>query len=522
MKKLSDIIWLKNENNSIQNSQSNIQCVKELLNSTGSGFCLAKFTQVTMHLGTGTTHACHHPTSRKVPIEAIETNPAVLFNTPHLKTARKEMLDGGRPNECEYCWRIEDNNGISDRFYKSLEPWAINKHDYIQSGDPMQDYLPAYLEVDFSNVCNFKCAYCGPEYSTKWVEDLNQHGPIKLLENTEYLQWAQGWQRNLDSMTYKNSEFNPYLDAFWKWFPEVYKELKVYRITGGEPLLSKETFRSIDWLIENPNPNLEFSINSNLGAPEKLWNRFVDKIKILVENKSVARFTIFTSVDGWGERAEYARSGLNFGLFIQRFEQLLNIGNVRCTVMCTFNIFSVTSIMDLLSWQLALKRKYNNNSQASDLEIRYGFKINEVGDTFHARQLKNPSHSAIVGLDVPYLRNPSFLDAQYIDYNLIQQYVIPAMHFVAKNTAIHAWNSHQGFEEYELEKIKRICIQIMNKNKFSQDNDDQSTVINRAKFYDFVNELDKRNSSNFLATFPEMEEFYNLCKESKNKLLGND
>jgi hypothetical protein len=133
------------------------------------------------------THACHHPSPHDIPIEEIENNPAALFNTKQLKKARKEMLDGKKPSECDYCWRIENNNSPSDRFFKSLEPWALSKHDEIQASDPESDFYPSYLEVDFSNVCNFKCTYCGPEYSTKWVEDLKQHGPIKLLENTNRL-----------------------------------------------------------------------------------------------------------------------------------------------------------------------------------------------------------------------------------------------------------------------------------------------------------------------------------------------
>lgn len=513
-KQVKDIIWLTDiGTNRIQNNPVNIEKTKELLDSTGPGFCLAKFTQVTMHLGTGMTHACHHPSPHSIPLDEIENNPAALFNTKVLKQARKEMLEGKKPSECDYCWRIENNNSPSDRFFKSLEPWALSKHDEIQASDPEADFYPSYLEVDFSNVCNLKCTYCGPEYSTKWVEDLKQHGPIKLLENTNHVQWAQGYQKNLDKLAYKNSEFNPYLDAFWQWFPEAYKHLKVYRITGGEPLLTKETFKSMDWFINNPNPELEFNINTNLCAPDKLWDLFIEKAKIISSNKCVKKFTVFTSVDGWGKRAEYARPGLDFELLKTRFEQLLKIGNIRATIMCTFNIFSISSIQDLLEWQVELKRKYNNNTQGADWEVEMGFSLNNTGDSFVARQIKNPDHYATVGIDTPYLRSPAFLDAQYIDHDLIQKYLIPAMNFVAENTATHSWNSHQGFEDYELEKFKRICLQIMGYDSNNRKNGDSlETKVNRAKFYDFVNEIDRRHGTDFLDTFPEMAEFYQLCE----------
>lgn len=523
-KQVKDIIWLReNNSNRIQNNPVNISKTKELLDSTGSGFCLAKFTQVTMHLGTGMTHSCHHPSPHKIPLEEIEENPAALFNTQHLKRARQQMLDGQRPGECDYCWRIEDNGGHSDRFFKSLEPWALEKHDEIQVSDPNSDFYPTYLEVDFSNVCNFKCLYCGPEYSSKWVEDLKKNGPIKLLENTQHVQWAQGYQKNLDSLNYKNSEFNPYLDAFWKWFPEIYKNLKVYRITGGEPLLAKETFRSIDWFIQNPNKDLEFSINTNLCAPEQLWRQFIEKIKILSNGNYVKKFTVFTSVDGWGKRAEYMRPGLNFELLKQRYEELLQLNNVRATIMCTFNILSITSIKELLEWQVQLKRKYNNNNQGADWEIEMGFKFSDIGDSFIQRREKSPDHFATVGIDIPYLRSPQFLDAQYIDDENIQKYLIPAMNFVAENTATHSWNSHQGFEDYELEKFKRICLQIMGKAKKNRTQGDcDETKINRAKFYEFVNHIDTRHGTNFLETFPEMTSFYEKCKKMNQDIRDNN
>jgi hypothetical protein len=514
-KKLNDIIWIKNEHDHIVNNQSNIKNIKELLDSTGNGFCLAKFTQVTMHLGTGMTHACHHPVPHKIPLEEIESSPNALFNTQHLKQARKEMLSGDRPEECDYCWRMEDSNNPSDRFYKSIESWALSDHDKIKEQGWEVDYYPRYLEVDFSNVCNFSCLYCGPEFSSVWVDDLKTHGPIKVLENTQKVQWVQGWQPNLDDLNYKNREFNPYIDAFWKWFPEAYKHLKVYRITGGEPLLSKETFRSIDWFIKNPNTEIEFSINSNLGVPDKIWNQFVEKIKILSSGNYVKKFSLFTSIDGWGERAEYIRPGLDFELFKKRYEQILELGNIRCIVMCTFNLLSITSIKELLEWQADLKRKYNLDKTMSKWEKEFDFNLG--GERPHVEREKlGPSHYSIVGIDIPYLRSPALLDAHYADKKLIEKYLIPAMNYMTSNAGNITWGLHQGFEQYEIEKMKRIVMEAMHFNKTHGDSDGL-VIEHRAKFYDFVNEIDKRKGTNFLKTFPEMTEFYELCRAAKDQ-----
>ena len=521
-KKVADIEWQRGHNNHIGKNVANIENTKQLLNTTGCGFCLAKFTQVTMHLGTGLTHACHHPSPHKIPLEEIEKNPAALFNTSVLKKARREMLEGQRPSECDYCWRIEDNGSPSDRFFKSLEPWALDNHDAIQESNPDQDYFPTYLEVDFSNACNFKCVYCGPEFSSKWVEELKQNGPVKLLEDTKHVTWANGWQ-DLDELTYRNNEFNPYIDAFWKWWPEAYKHLSVYRITGGEPLLSKETFRSMDWLIENPNPNLEFNINTNMGVPDKLWDLFIERVKQITSSNCIKKLTIFTSVDGWGERAEYLRPGLNFEVWKKRYEQLIALGNVRVIIMCTFNILSISSIQQLLEWQYDLKKQYNPHDQGARWEEETGFRFSPTGDTYLERKRKNPNHFATVGIDMPYLRSPSFLDAKYIDDETIQKYLIPAINYMGDNTATHSWNSHQAFEDYELEKFKRVCLDIMGQSKRNRDHGlSDETIVNRAKFYDFVNDLDRRYKTKFTDVFPELANFYEHCKDMKQKVVNKD
>ena len=46
--------------------------MKDLLDRTGCGFCLAKWTQVTMHLGNGLTHSCHHLGASKIFLEEVQ------------------------------------------------------------------------------------------------------------------------------------------------------------------------------------------------------------------------------------------------------------------------------------------------------------------------------------------------------------------------------------------------------------------------------------------------------------------
>ena len=521
-KKLKDYTWDRNSTGAIQLNSQSVSQIKNVLDDTGPGFCLAKFTQVTMHLGTGMVHSCHHPSPHKIPLEEIQKDYRALFNTSALRTARRKMIfQKERPKECEYCWRVEDSGGNSDRQYKSLEPWAIENYDTIAEYEDNQMIAPTYLEVSFSNACNMKCIYCGPEFSSSWVDDLKTKGPIKLLEGTSSEQWAQGWQ-DLDTLNFKNREFNPYIDAFWKWFPEVYTGLKHYRITGGEPLLSKETFKSIQWFIDNPNPNLEFSINSNFMVPDKLWDKFVDSIQVLAQGDNVKKLTIYTSVEAWGKRAEYLRPGLDFELFRKRYEQILALGNVRCVIMSAFNVLSISSMEQLLTWVYEMKIKYNPNKSLTYIETNRGY-ASKNKSLAHMDNL-NPSHSVICGIDIPYLRSPDYLDAIISTDDLVEDYFIPSLDYMSQHSADPAWADHQGFESYEIDKYKRILLKRLHDRKKgdTERRDHFDLLIPRAKFVEYVYDLDRRNGTKFIDVFPELKEFYNECVRARDTYLKWD
>ena len=56
--------------------------MKDFLDSVGPGFCLAKWTQATIHLGVGLTHSCHHTKAHHIDVEAIKNesfSPSVML-----------------------------------------------------------------------------------------------------------------------------------------------------------------------------------------------------------------------------------------------------------------------------------------------------------------------------------------------------------------------------------------------------------------------------------------------------------
>jgi hypothetical protein len=66
----------------------------------------------------------------------------------------------------------------------------------------------------------------------------------------------------------------------------------------------------------------------------------------------------------------------------------------------------------------------------------------------------------------------------------------------------------QGFKDYEVQRMQRVLDWMHEGSKL----DREYVTIQRADFYRFFNEHDKRRNTNFLKTFPEMREFWNQCK----------
>ena len=124
------------------------------------------------------------------------------------------------------------------------------------------------------------------------------------------------------------------MDAFWRWWPELRTKLTQFRITGGEPLMNKNTFQVMDDLIENPNTEMALDFNTNLCVPDKLVKQFVEKAKVLTLENKVDSVKIHTSVDTHGAQAEWLRTGLNYQQWLDNMNYILTeLPTVKTAIM---------------------------------------------------------------------------------------------------------------------------------------------------------------------------------------------
>ena len=445
------------------------------INEVSPSFCSAKWLQTTLYLQTGYNHSCHHPSAHKIPVEEVLQNPAALHNSEFKKKQRKKMLSGERPDECGYCWNIEDldKGYFSDRHYKTSDYWAWDRFEEISKSSPGDDVYPSYLEVSFSNACNFACAYCSPDVSSKWMKDITKNGPYPVEFGSHDLNHL----RDREQYPYKHDEYNPYVEAFEKWFPDAYPHLKVFRITGGEPTMSKDFWKTLDYIKDNPRKDIEISVNTNLGTPPELINRLLDYAVEL--NKTCKEFVVYTSCESYGEQAEYARDGMDYDYWMSNVKKVLDETDCKVVIMTTINILSLCSFNNFIEDIMQLRVIYNHESE-----------INRIP------------------LSINYMRFPPHLQVTLLDKQLRENFAKEIENF-AENwledsaRGRNEWYAKMYLEEFD--QIKRFC-DYMRK-------DQTSGPKYRNNFVQFITEYDKRRNKNFTETFPNLKNFWELCHD---------
>lgn len=275
------------------------------------------------------------------------------------------------------------------------------------------------------------------------------------------------------------SQENPYARAFWNWWPDLYKDLKVFRMTGGEPLMDINTYKVLDYVIENPKRDLKISVTSNMSSKPELIEKFISRVKTISDSRYADRFTLFVSCDSVGSKAEYIRHGLNYDYFIDNVDKFLTeVQTGIVSFIITMNNLSGSGLKELLQKILELRKKHSHFAQR-------------------------------VWFDTPMLRFPTWQSLQILPQSH-QINIIEAMDWMKENPMIMATTQSRlhGFHDYEVARLQRVLDWM----KLGV-SDAQQLKKEQANFYRFFSEHDNRRKTNFLKTFPEMTEFWEHCKE---------
>jgi organic radical activating enzyme len=370
------------------------------------------------------------------------------------------MQNDIRPVGCEYCWKIEDmgRNAVSDRVYKS-KIYPMEALDDAYKLDYRTDVDLRTLEIAFDRTCQFACSYCNPAFSSTWVKDIKTNGPYTNLVSDGRGHFTHTHD---SSQQYRYGESNPYVEAFFAWWEsDLHRTLQELRITGGEPLMSGETWKLLDWFKNNRGKSTtRLAINSNLG-------RDVD-IDRLLESVDGLEVDIYTSQESVHTDAEYIRDGLDYVHWINNVRRLLDSNRVRAIhCMATINALCLETLPSLLDQMLVFKRIYGREHVSFTLNI---------------------------------LRFPSFQSALILPDHLRTQYRDSLQSWLDAN------RNDPLLHEHEINHTQRLIDYLDVVKTPHSDAFDMPKLHN--DFKQFFTQYDARRNKNFAATFPNLAEWY--------------
>jgi hypothetical protein len=248
-------------------------------------------------------------------------------------------------------------------------------------------------------------------------------------------------------------------------------------MTGGEPMLDKNTYRVFDYVLANPKPDLHLNVTSNFSVDEKSWQKYKGCVKELCDGEKIEHFMQFVSLDSFTHQAEYIRHGLDFDLLWERVNQFLTEipGRNSITFIVTMNNLSVPGLGKLFSAILGLRKIYSRTYQR-------------------------------IWFDTPVLRQPTWQSLQLLPESYVGELEI-IWAFMLKNIETES-TRFQGFKDYEIARLDRDIAWMRDGQKLSK----EYLNRNKADFYRFFSEHDRRRGTDFLKTFPEMSAWWAECE----------
>ena len=245
-----------------------------------------------------------------------------IWNNDAMKKVRYNMTNEKPCTQCQRCYDDEKHGLFSMRN-------SSNKHfgHYIkdvaktESDGKNPEFKIRYWDVRFSNICNFRCRYCGPNFSSNWWED-----KTALYGNVGHDKFLHAG-KNKEDIWEQMQPHLPYIEQIY--------------FAGGEPLIMEEHYRLLKWLVENNRTDVRLIYNTNFSELT------FKKQNVLEWWKKFDSVSVGASLDAMGIRAEYMRKGTVWRDIEENRRQMLEIcPSVDFYISATVSMFNALHITD--------------------------------------------------------------------------------------------------------------------------------------------------------------------------------
>lgn len=290
-------------------------------------YCPAMFTSLYLNPQNRMSSCCvqNEHEFKDLPYIEDDTKPITeLLNQEFFTQIRKDALNGIQNPACEHCWKTQRDHIEEQKEYRygfitqSHNAGTSDKIRQAINDDYTVDYDIApieHMDVRFSTLCNLRCRSCSGAFSSSWYPEevkLNKiaHNPIPKEVYSDPKQWDHGQPTRPADHNLSVENLKPHLAGVDKLY-----------FAGGEPVMMKEHYQMLDYLIENNRTDVRLTYNTNFSILTST-NPDGGTFDVIDYWKQFPHVIIGASLDGSHERGEYIRKNIVWSEVEKNIERL--------------------------------------------------------------------------------------------------------------------------------------------------------------------------------------------------------
>jgi len=320
-------------------------------------FCSAPFTHMQFTYDNKVTACC----KSKVPLgDSSKDKVEDIYNSPIAKELRRFMLEGKKHPQCVSCWNVEalhegdpsgnrrDSNSQMYRDYGLREV----ENNILPDGT-LKNPIPGFVDMLWTNKCNFACLGCKPQFSTTINEVYKpEFATLHGYKLKDYYPNEAQWQSGNEEKI--------------RFVIENKDHIKWLHIQGGEPFLADDIYEFLQAMIDvglHKTCKLIAHTNGSIHKNRKGKDLITDYLGHWGKN---AR--ILMSIDGIGQRGEYIRYGWKEKVWRKTFDKLV-ASDIDVATDSRANIFNLLTIPHFEDYIYDMCRKAKVDIREPKLEL---------------------------------------------------------------------------------------------------------------------------------------------------------
>lgn len=261
-----------------------------------------------------------------------------------LRSLRNNLVNGIEDPICNYCWKEESSNKISQRQIYNKHIGKIIEDQWEKNFQKNQNLINIISNIDYKNInsfdlklgnlCNLKCIMCTTDSSSQ------------LLAEAKMYPELQKFYKKIDQKNYQWPE----TEEFKNWCQTFLGSSIHIKFTGGEPFINPYLLESLEAIPDAQKKKCILHFSTNLTIMNKKIMEILPKFK---------ETWVSVSVEGIDRVLEYARFGHKWRDLQKNLKMLLDnqLENVFVSINHVVQSPTFAGIFDLIEYFDKLKIK---------------------------------------------------------------------------------------------------------------------------------------------------------------------